>query len=526
MFMADFSTLAAMQSVGSFQSGLIATDLIRYNDTGWTFPNHVHDVLIPLSTYSGGFGTQFPCAGFHLNYTVPVTLTLNFYYDDNLNCIKDIGESSVWQPLTVEVDSVGIAIDTISATSGLNYYAYGPVGTVYAFKVFAPPTGLYASCPLSGIIYDTITSVYTPPAKDIAFFCTTTPSFDLSINAIISGTGAYSQCGNIYVQNPYCDPTSSTVTLHYSNNYDGYLMDVSPMATTISANTVTWNLGPLSGSLPGPVTLHYKATIATAPLTLGDTVHSDFDVSPVTGDLNPANNVQANIDTVTSSYDPNEMWVTPSCIKSGDTSVLLKYTINFENTGHDTAHHIYVLDTLSDNVDIGSMRLLMCSHQMYTSHLKDPSGHMILKFDFPSIDLPDSTHHGKCDGAIIYTIKTRPGLVSGTHIYNAAGIYFDGNPVIMTNKVDNGIGCITGVPVVPNENVVEIYPNPATEAFVIKTGKDAYNSCTITNGMGQVMIELPVSNQMQVNMKMLPVGLYYVILRGDHGSLVRKVVKL
>src|SRR5206468_3657927 len=98
---------------------------------------------------------------------------------------------------------------------------------------------------------------------------------------------------------------------------------------------------------------------------VGDTVQSHFDIAPATGDADGTNNMIIIIDTVKGSWDPNEVLVTPTCIPSGVSSEQLQYTINFENTGNDTAHNIYVMDTLSNNVDISSMRIVMSSHEMY-----------------------------------------------------------------------------------------------------------------------------------------------------------------
>jgi uncharacterized repeat protein (TIGR01451 family) len=256
---------------------------------------------------------------------------------------------------------------------------------------------------------------------------------------------------------------------------------------------------------------------------MGDTVHTTYSISPTTGDSDPSNNIVDIIDTVTSSFDPNEMAVVPpGFIKSG---TQLKYTINFENTGNDTAFNVSVFDTLSDNVDINSLGLVMASSEMNIAQLTY-GGHNIIKFDFPNINLLDSSHHGQCDGAVIFTINSNTGLPNGTKIDNRAGIYFDYNPVVMTNAVENIIGIPARVTTVSNDSKVEIYPNPANSELTIITGDRAYNDLSISNTLGQLLITQATSGQQtKVNVAQLPTGMYYLTLKGDNGVKVEKFVK-
>ena len=518
MYVKSYFGDGTVDSSAVLSSGYVSINHNYANSGTYTIKHILHSSTSPIDSYHYSF-THIICNSF----------SVKFYYDGNSNCTKDITEGYISQPLAFEIDSNGIAIDTVCATSGLYYTAYGAVGTVYGFKPLSTPAGLYISCPPTGIVYDTISATsYIPPVKNVALSCTGSPSFDLSINAITTATGVSDQYGVIYIQNNFCLPINGTVTLHYSPKYGGSPRDMDPAPTSISGNTIVWNLDTLSSTLSSPISINYGVWHSTTLLTIGDTVHSYFTIDPVVGDTNPSNNAQIIIDTVKGGCDPNEMWVLPQCIASGTSANLLQYTINFENTGNDTAHNIYVMDTLPDNTDVSSMRLVLSSHEMYTSRLKDAAGHNIFKFDFPSINLLDSSHHGQCDGAIIFTINSQSGLSNGSQISNRAGIYFDVNPVVMTNTVTTGVGgcTFTSVPIVSKQNY-QIYPNPATDELTIKMDKDAYNSVTISNSMGQVMMQEPINNSMtKVDVKVLPAGIYFVTLRGADGSVVEKFVKM
>ncbi len=458
------------------------------------------------------------------------SFSTKFYYDANGNCSKDSSDVAICQPVTVEIDSNGIPIDTISAISGLYYTAFGAVGDIYSFKVVATPAAFHVTCPATATAFDTLrTTVYSAPAKYLGFECISSSGFDLGVHSVIPITGTFDQQGDIYVENSYCAPTAATVTLHHSSKYPGTPNYMSPAPASITANTIVWNISALSSTSSAPVPIHYVIYISGTYLTPGDTVHSYVTVDPATGDADTSDNTDSGIDTVRAGCDPNEMWVKPTgCIASGTAPTQLQYTINFENTGNDTAHNIYVMDTLSNNVDISSMRLVLSSHEMYISKLKDAAGHNILKFDFPKINLRDSSHHGECDGTVIFNINTKPGLANGTNINNRAGIYFDVNPVVMTNTVTNTIGCpaINGVTAVTENSKIDIYPNPAYSELNIKVPEGAYQSYSITNSLGSVLSDGPLTKAItHLNIQLLPAGLYFLNLKGEEGNVVRKFVK-
>ena len=334
------------------------------------------------------------------------------------------------------------------------------------------------------------------------------------------------------MSNNFCAPVNATVTLYYSPKYNvlesGGRLDVRPTPASYTRTSITWNVAGLSATASRPVDLYYAIWTDNAGglLSPGDTTHSYVVVTPTSGDGNTNNNIFTKIDTVKAGCDPNYIIASPAnCFTAADTQ--FEYTIHFENTGNDTAHNIYVLDTISEYLDINSLQLLTASAEMDISVIRD-GGYNIIKFDFPQINLLDTSHHGLCDGAVFFTIHPKVGLADGTVITNKAGIYFDINGVVMTNEVQDVKGCrVTNVPVLSNAGNVELFPNPTTDELTIKTETQIYKSCIITNSVGQVLVQQTLNGtQTKVNVKMLPSGLYYVTVRGDNGSEVRKFVKL
>jgi uncharacterized repeat protein (TIGR01451 family) len=120
-------------------------------------------------------------------------------------------------------------------------------------------------------------------------------------------------------------------------------------------------------------------------------------------------------------YDPNE--------KSGRLNVVdstITYTVQFQNTGNDTAQHIIVRDTLSNDLDIMSLEVLNYSFQPFIQTFSN-----VAVFNFPNINLVDSTTNEKgSHGFVTFKIKVKPNAVS---IRNQGAIYFDFNPPIYTN---------------------------------------------------------------------------------------------
>jgi hypothetical protein len=398
--------------------------------------------------YNGA--TAVDTVTFSYVYNYCRTLPIRFYHDNNSNCIYDGADQLNVAAVSVRIDSNGVPVDTITATTGFFYKAYGAPGTVYAFRPYSVSGGLIVACPATTVIYDTIVSyTNTYQVKYFGVRCgAPTSGFDLKVNAT-TATGRHTQRFDIIVSNFYCSATSPVVTLTFSPKY-GYFPGTfpcymtTPLPTSVAGNTMTWNLSALSANATKTITVWLERPSSIGPwLIPGDTVHSEISVSPTVGDFDISNNVITKVDTVRSSFDPNDIVVAPEGNILPCTQ--LQYKVRFQNTGNDTASNIYVLDTLSSELDPSSLQAVIASHPMNIAVINDGVRN-IAKFEFPNINLPDSSHHNLCSGTFIFNIKARSTLPDGVEVRNRVGIYFDENPVVMTNEVINtgGIPAITG----------------------------------------------------------------------------------
>jgi len=140
--------------------------------------------------------------------------------------------------------------------------------------------------------------------------------------------------------------------------------------------------------------------------------------------------------TVTCSYDPNDKSVFPAedaLQPYTDPTQQLKYNINFQNTGNDTAFLVTLVDTIDPMLDLSTFEIVGSSHPMVTNIDYDTR---IVTFTFENILLPDSTTDElHSHGYARYLLNPVLGIPDSTEINNTAYIYFDFNPYVETNTV-------------------------------------------------------------------------------------------
>lgn len=176
------------------------------------------------------------------------------------------------------------------------------------------------------------------------------------------------------------------------------------------------------------------------------------------------------------SFDPNDKRAEPQGLDNEGyitSDQTLDYTIRFQNTGSDTAFTVVIIDTLSDKLDITTLRLGATSHA-YTFQI---IGSNILEWTFSNMLLPDSNvNEPLSHGFVSFSIDQREGNSPSTEITNRAGIYFDFNDVVLTNTTLNTIiddYKTWFVFVESPESTLQLglYPNPNSGTFNLKFDK-------------------------------------------------------
>lgn len=442
---------------------------------------------------------------------------LSTYMDHNNNCIQDYNENFTRDSVQVEVDSAGTLVDTI-AFYGATRYKTEP-NTLYKFRELTPPLGTIVTCPSTGIF-----SVTTPSAGfggyvSFGHNCTNNTIFDLNVKMSTWFRTVNNSYINIQANNDGCGLKNGTVILTLDSKYK--FKSSVPAPANINGQIITWTLTGLSNTNSQYI---YAIADTLASMKLGDTVCNTVTITPVTGDLNTANNTLNECDIVRAAWDPNNKVVTPS----GDIlpGTKLTYTVNFENLGSDTAFNVHVLDTLSAHLDATTLQVISSSHPIIHFFVTNNIGKNIVKFDFPNIRLADSSAKQYNKGSVTFSIKTKTGLPYHTQIPNRAGIFFDINPVVLTNYTENRIAAPVSIENITTQTGVNVYPNPTDDRLTIETSTSSYNRLQILNNLGQSILDKTIDgNITTLSIKQLVPGIYHLVLKGEQGVKVMKVMK-
>ncbi len=286
---------------------------------------------------------------------------------------------------------------------------------------------------------------------------------DLDLRVSIASTQAvpgFSQRTWITVENnsPY---PSGQVTTSFDHEALFALIgtDQTPQSTT--ATNITWQLPDLL-----PYQWHTYAVdlqVPPDPLLIGTIHDASATVTSSVPDGVPANNTFVLSFPVVGAFDPNDKtgWST-----SGSTAYYylgtdtdITYTVRFQNTGNAPAQNVFIIDTLSALHELTSLEILASSHPFTAQYGQDRT----LRFDFPNIQLPDSTNdEPNSHGFVTFRMKPVDGVSLGSVITNKAGIYFDLNPAVLTNSTGLLVTVSTKVPEMERAEL-RIVPNPAVD---------------------------------------------------------------
>ncbi|WP_310396489.1 T9SS type A sorting domain-containing protein [Hymenobacter sp.] len=389
------------------------------------------------------------------------TISGALYLDQNGNGQLDAGDTAFPQTLVVQASQPTLAAVGSLGTDG-KYRLYAGPG---AYTVAAPvaPTHYVLSQPASGSYAGNFGSFgnadtarhfgYRPLANQADLRATLTPYGAARPGFITRYRLTVENVGTTTVASG-----TATVTL------DGRMAYVSSTpAGSRAGQTVTWdyaNLAPFGRrefdvlfSLPTNTTLGTQlATTAAAPLA---------------GDVAPDDNTAGAQQTVTGSFDPNDIEVNYARLSPAQVAARqpLDYTIRFQNMGTDTAFTVVLSDTLDfRKLDVASLQLVAQSHNCLWSL----SGTGLLTVRFLNIQLPYRNQDViRSQGFVRFRVQPRTTLAVGEIIPNHARIYFDYNDPVRTNTATTAVLLPTATLARHTAAAWEAYPNPATDAVTV-----------------------------------------------------------
>ena len=262
-----------------------------------------------------------------------------------------------------------------------------------------------------------------------------------------------------------------------------------------------------------------------------DTLTNVVTIFPIVDDIDTANNIFTFTLNSAHPWDPNHKSVEPA--GEGEDGNIdpatssLTYTIDFQNTGNYPASFITIIDTLDTDIAFTTLHMVSSSHD-YTMEFIYPN---IVEWHFYDINLPDSaTNFLLSQGFVKFSIDLQEGLASGTMIENTAGIYFDYNPVVLTNTVVNTLKMPDEITTPAAETNIHVYPNPAENKIFIAGLQTENYEVTISDITGKLVHSESLAgngNTQTLDISFLPAGIYLIKITEDNISLeVQKIVKL
>ncbi len=252
----------------------------------------------------------------------------------------------------------------------------------------------------------------------------------------------------------------------------------------------------------------------------GEELNSSLVIMPLDGDIVLGDNTVALKEIVVNSYDPNDKQVLQGeGIFEEQVGDYLDYLVRFQNTGTADALNVVVTDTLSDNLDWNTLRILSASHE-YRVEITNENE---VAFIFEDINLPpEEVDEEASNGHIAFEIRTNDDLILGDSVENIANIFFDFNPPIITNTVVTTVVEPLSVDEFLDEDIV-IYPNPVSQWLTIQLGEDIPNAqMSLLSLQGQVLAS---SVSASIDMSRYSSGVYFLKIETDKGKVVKKVIK-
>lgn len=472
--------------------------------------------MITISEQGNSQG-QIDCSGLHLNA----------FLDSNSNNIQDNGEVNF--PLgqfQYELNNNGTVHNIVSPAGSYNIYDLNPANSYdISFSVNPNYAAMYGVTTPS---YNNVSIVVGGGMITYNFPVTIVQSYsDIAVTIIPSNAPrpGFTYLNKVLYTN-LGNQTVASGTVTFNNDADVTITSISQAGTTPTATGFTYgftNLLPFESR-----TIDVTMQVPTIPtVNAGDYLTNTASIEPLAGDVVPENNASSNSQMIINAYDPNDKMEAHGdkiLFSSFSSSDYLYYTIRFENTGNASAINVRVNDMLNDQLDENTLQMVSASHPYILDRVDND-----LTWRFDNIQLPVSipnTNTGK--GSITFKVKPKAGFAVGDIIPNAASIYFDFNPAIITNTFTTEFIEQLGT-VGLDATSFAIHPNPSSETVFVTLNSSSENieKIQIVDMLGKIVMTSSGinSNQAQLNIESVSPGIYLVEVTSENGlKAVKKLI--
>ncbi len=441
------------------------------------------------------------------------TISGKLFLDTNSNQIQDPGEIAIPQKKIAEQSSGNFAF---SEQNGNYTIAVTDTGT---FTVYPEPISYHTFAPSSHTNYfNTLSQAIS--TKDFA--CQPAGVFnDLCVSLTSSSAFRPGFTANYFITYTNLGTTYLTPTIILFPDATLSYGASSLTPASITQDSIVWTGITLAPFESG--TIRVSLNVSNS-ISLGASVNSSVRIEPLAGDANPLCNYNSWSSAVTGSLDPNEIIVNRDTLYSNEliNPPFLEYTINFQNTGTDTAFNVSILNPIDiHQLDLQSFEFINSSHPASITWKSWESSFI---FDFKNILLVDSNENEpNSHGFLRYRIKPKNFLSPGDWFANNAWIYFDFNLPVSTDTAVTSI-------VLPNSVInsssqhfetAQILPHP----LLVKSELIFYNpfqelySFTLSTIAGQIIEQKSTcSGRLIIEKGSKPPGIYFYELRNINTS--------
>lgn len=463
-------------------------------------------------------------ACYYTNYVVPASgigcgnISGTVFSDLNTDCNMNLSDYGIGG------SSVYISPGHYAYTNGNGTYtSIVPLGT-YTLTHAANQQGYIANCNTTQTV--TLTSI--SPNAIVNFSDTLNPISDIAVQYLSNDHAVPGFQDNLHfaIRNQSIfnsNPIDGEVRLVLKP--DQLFQSANPSPAIIIGDTLIWNFSSLAQyqSYYYDVNILMTANVSLLGTNLTNCIYTN--TSNTTDQVSYNNNTCRHF-LVTGAFDPNDKSVSPAGnITLADST--LTYTIRFQNTGNGPAVNVFVIDTISQNLDLSTFKILGSSHNYNVSF----TGGNICKFNFPNIMLPDSnSNEPGSHGWIQYSIKQSSSNQYGDVINNTAYIYFDFNPPVVTNTTKSSLVNPIGIKKSPSFTSVA-FPNPTTNKVQLKlVGIKGSSEISLFNSNGILVKNytkhLTNESLETIDMNGLSSGIYLLIIKNNGEVRTIKLVKM
>lgn len=348
--------------------------------------------------------------------------------------------------------------------------------------------------------------VITTPFEDLAIY-TIAPTEPLS---------GFTYKNHIIYKNQGIVPASGTIT--FTKDAALTIASISETGATATATGFTYNFTNLQPFETKVITVVMNVPPIPA-VDLGQEITTSSAISGAITDIDITNNTSIITEEVIGSYDPNDKMESHGGRIQHDqftANDYLYYTIRFQNTGTAPAVNVRIEDILDNQLNPATFEMIRASHDFTVDRVGN-----VLTWRFRNIMLPfEAQNEPASHGYVYFRIKPQPGFAVGDVIPNTAGIYFDFNPVIITNTTTTQFY----MPLSTSKfdmGSFTMYPNPAKQTVTVTAPAGGQNLTEVRlidvtgktlfakNNLNSTTATLDVST--------FGTGMYFMEITGENG---------